>query len=142
MNNSTILAFDYGTKKVGMAIGQTITHSANALATLKNKQGQPDWQLIQQQIEEWKPKQLVVGLPLREDGAETHSSELARIFIKQLAKKFNLPVTGVNEYLTSHDANARLQTTVRRYKKHIKTSDTLDAMAAQIILETWLAEQQ
>ncbi len=133
--SQTILALDYGTKKIGLAVGETLTGGARPLLTLFNRQGQADWPKLAQIIAEWQPDVLLVGLPLREDGAETASSQRARHFMAQLQQRFPLPVQGVNEYLSSHAAAERLEI----YGKK-KRQPSLDAVAAQIILETWLGQ--
>jgi len=123
-----ILAFDYGHKKIGVAIGQRITSTANPLQIIHAKNHKPDWQTIERLIKEWQPEQLVVGLPLHADGSASNSTQAAQKFMRQLQGRFNLPVHAVDETLSSHAATERLG------------SDTeLDAVAAQIILETWFA---
>lgn len=126
----TVLGFDYGTKKIGVAVGQTLTASANPLqnvAALKNK---PDWEQIGRLIQEWQPDALVVGLPVRSDGSASHTTQAAQRFMRQLEGRYRLPVYAVNEYLSSYAAARR------------DSGAPLDAVAAQIILETWLSENE
>lgn len=136
----TLLAFDFGHRRIGVAVGQTLTGSANAL-TVVAVAAKPDWQTISGIIKEWKPVALVVGLPLAEDGGETDISTDARRFGRQLEGRFGIPVCFEDERLTSFSAeqrfiSARVQGGMRRKEAALK-----DAMAAQIILESWLRSQ-
>ena len=133
----TLLAFDFGHRRIGVAVGQTLTGSANALAVVAvaNK---PDWQAISLIIKEWKPVAVVVGLPLAADGGETGLSKDSRRFGRQLEGRFGVRVIYEDERLTSFSAeqrfvDARGQGSMRRKDAALK-----DAMAAQIILESWL----
>ena len=133
----TLLAFDFGHRRIGVAVGQTLTGSANALAVIPVA-AKPDWQAITLVMTEWKPVAVVVGLPLAADGGETDMSKDARRFGRQLEGRYAIPVFYEDERLTSFSAeqrfvNAREQGGMRR-----KDSALKDAMAAQIILESWL----
>jgi putative Holliday junction resolvase len=133
----TLLAFDFGHRRIGVAVGQTLTGSANALAVV-SVTTKPDWQTITDIIHEWKPVALVVGLPLAADGGETEMSEDARRFGRKLEGRYGIRVVFEDERLTSFSAeqrfvNARAQGGMRRKDAALK-----DAMAAQIILESWL----
>ena len=132
----TLLAFDFGHRRIGVAVGQTLTGSANALAVV-SVTTKPDWQTITGIIDEWKPVALVVGLPLAADGGETGLSEDARRFGRQLEGRYGIRVEFEDERLTSFSAeqrfvDARTQGGMRRKDAALK-----DAMAAQIILESW-----
>ena len=134
----TLLAFDFGHRRIGVAVGQTLTGSASALAVVSTAD-KPDWQTITGIINEWKPVVLVVGLPLAGDGGETDMSEDARRFGRQLEDRYGIRVEYEDERLTSFSAEqrfvaARTQGSMRRKDAVLK-----DAMAAQIILENWLA---
>jgi len=133
----TLLAFDFGHRRIGVAIGQTLTGSVNVLAVVPvaNK---PDWQAIGVIVAEWKPVAIVVGLPLAADGGETEISKDARRFGRQLEGRYEIPVFYEDERLTSFSAeqrfvDARVSGRMRRKEAALK-----DAMAAQIILESWL----
>jgi len=127
----TVMGFDFGYKKIGVALGQSLTATASPLVIVPCRNSQPDWPSLTGLIEQWRPHRLVVGLPLGQDGQDTHLSLAARRFINQLQTRFTLPVEGVNEYLSSHAAAARLG----------GHRAPLDAVAAQIIVETWLAQR-
>lgn len=132
MGASTLLAFDFGLKRIGVAVGQTQTRSANPLKTLAIKREHPDWQAIAELIETWAPDALVVGLPLNMDGTEQEMTLRAKRFGRQLEGRFQLPVHLVDERLSTREAKDRLQDQGR-------TADSADAVAAQVILEGWFS---
>jgi len=136
----TLLAFDFGHRRIGVAVGQTLTGSANAL-TVVAVASKPDWQTISGIINEWKPVALVVGLPLAEDGGETDLSKDARRFGRQLEGRFGVPVCFEDERLTSFSAEQRFVSARARGSMRRKEAALKDAMAAQIILENWLRTQ-
>ena len=131
----TLLGFDYGSRKIGVAVGQTVTGTANALETLLPVRHGPDWERIRQLIEEWKPEALVVGLPLDLDDAETDATQPALRFSRQLEGRFRLKVHLADERFTSFEARDRLG-------HKVKSIERYDAEAAKLILETWLNEQR
>jgi len=125
----TALGFDYGARRIGVAVGQSLTRTAQALVTLPVRNGQVDWPAITKIIEEWRPQQLVVGMPGTDDGqAHVNAEPIAR-FARRLHGRFHLPVAFVDERLSSYAAAEDPET--RRVG--------LDAVAARLILETWLA---
>lgn len=123
-----VLAFDFGTKHIGVAVGQTITCTATAVTTLGAKRGQPQWSDVDKLLEQWQPSHLLVGLPLNMDGSESDMSGRARGFARHLQEHTALEVSLVDERLTSYEA---------------KTVDAGDshAIAAMLIAQTWLNEQ-
>ena len=128
----TFLAFDFGLKRIGVAVGQTQTSSANPLDTVAVKQAHPDWDAIAALIKTWSPDALVVGLPLNMDGTEQDMTRQARRFGRQLEGRFRLPVHLVDERLTTREAKDRLHAEGR-------VTQEADPVAAQIILEDWLS---
>ena len=131
----TLLAFDYGTKNIGVATGQTITSSANSLTPLKAKDGIPDWNQIQKLIQEWKPDLVLVGLPLNMDDSESELSARARKFANRLNGRFYVKTEMVDERLTSFEAKGEMMSRggSRDYK-----NNPVDSIAARLILEGWL----
>ena len=131
----TLLAFDYGTKNIGVATGQTITSSANSLPSLKAKDGIPDWSQIEKLISEWKPDLVLVGLPLNMDDTESELSARARKFANRLNGRFNVKTEMVDERLTSFEAKGEVMSRggSRDYK-----NNPVDSIAARLILEGWL----
>jgi len=135
--SGTVIAFDFGLRRIGVAVGQTLTGSANVL-TVVPVAGKPDWQAIAAIVDEWKPAALVVGLPLAEDGGETGMSEAARKFGRQLEGRFAVPVLFEDERLTSFSADQRFVEARAKSGMRKKDAALKDAIAAQIILESWL----
>ncbi|MGB5606686.1 MAG: Holliday junction resolvase RuvX, partial [Gammaproteobacteria bacterium] len=129
----TLLGFDFGLQRVGIAVGQIISGTASALCTLTARNGKPDWESITGLIENWRPDALVVGLPLHADGSDSSMTTAARAFVQQLEERYHLPVYTMDERLSSHAAAALVRTEKAAKKKGI------DAIAAGIILENWLA---
>ena len=138
MNDSPqrLMAFDFGMKRMGVAIGQVITHSATPLETLPMKDGVPAWENISRLIQRWKPDALIVGIPLNMDGTDQPITHTAREFAIQLAEKTNLPVHPMDERLTTKAAREQLFLD-GGYKA--LQSGQVDAYAAKLILENWFA---
>lgn len=129
-----LLGFDYGTHKIGVAVGQALTRTATPLETLGMVRQKPDWERIGRLLEEWRPEALVVGHPFEMTGREANNAEGAKRFARQLAGRFHLPVHMADERLTSREAWTRLGTTAARDPTRV------DAFAAKLILETWFDE--
>lgn len=132
-----ILAFDFGLKRIGVAVGQTVTQSASPLKILPAKEGKPDWQQVAQLIDEWQPDCLVVGIPLTMTGDDTHATEPAKRFGGRLYGRFHLPVYGVDERLTSRAAHDSLEEKPWLNRKH---HQAIDDLAAKSILDTWMSQ--
>jgi len=131
----TLLAFDYGEKHIGVAVGQTLTGTANPLETIRVSGSRPDWSAITRVVETWQPHALVVGLPLNMDGSEQTVTRHARRFGNQLTGRYRLPVHLVDERLTTREARNRLAEAGR-------AGEDDHPVAAQIILESWLADRK
>lgn len=134
-----VLAFDYGTRRIGVAVGNRLS-GARPLATVAHGGAAPPWQDIDRLVREWRPTALVVGLPLGLDGGEQATSRAARAFADTLRARFSLPVHLVDERHTSQEADRRFATRRAAGTARRKDAATLDAIAAQVILESWLAE--
>jgi putative Holliday junction resolvase len=133
----TLLAFDYGHRRIGVAVGQTITGTATAIAVVPVS-NQPDWQAITVIMNEWNPVAVVVGLPLAADGGDTEMSKSVRRFGRQLEGLYGTPVFYEDERLTSFSAEQRFIDSRGHGDMRRKDAALKDAMAAQIILESWL----
>ena len=133
----TVMGFDFGMKNIGVAIGQSLTKTATPEATLKAKDGIPNWEEIQKLIKEWQPAALVVGLPLNMDGSISESSQRAKKFANRLQDKSNLPTHIFNEQLSTHEAKELAETSASIYgwERH-----SIDSIAAALILKNWLDE--
>ncbi len=131
---ATLLGFDYGTRKIGIAVGQRVTGTATPLTTLRQVKGKPDWAAIGRLVDEWQPDALVVGLPFEMDDSPAEVHDLALRFARQLEGRFHLPVHLADERLTSREAWSRLG------GRAMDDLGSVDAMAAKLILETWLTQ--
>jgi len=132
-----LLAFDYGTKRIGVAIGQTITKTARPLETIAVKEGTPNWAAVAKLVKKWMPEALVVGIPLNMDGSEQPISKHARTFAHALGERFQLPVYEMDERLTTKAAREQLFTE-GGYKA--LQGGQVDQVAAQLILQNWFEE--
>jgi len=132
-----LLGFDYGTKQIGVAVGQAITGQARELCVLKAQNGVPDWSQIERLVKEWQPDAMVVGLPLNMDGTPSEMSERAAKFARRLHGRFNLPVHTHDERLTTFEAKGHRLAQGQRdgYRQR-----PVDALAAALLLEGWLTE--
>ncbi|MCK5896765.1 MAG: Holliday junction resolvase RuvX [Cocleimonas sp.] len=139
---STVLCFDFGLVRTGVAIGNTITTTAMPECTLHSKNNQPDWNAITHIINEWKPTQLVVGLPTDLEGSDTDASKPVRRFCNQLMGRYHLPVAQENEQYSSIEAAQRLKETRQRGRKKKVTKEDVDKMAAVIILERYFKNNE
>jgi putative Holliday junction resolvase len=128
----TTLAFDFGIRRIGVAVGEPALRQAHALAAISATSNQARFAAIQRLIEEWRPQQLVVGLPLAADGSEQEFSSRCRRFANQLHGRFGLPVALADERLTSAMAESDLRAAGLGWQKR---KDKLDALAAQHILQ-------
>ena len=137
MQNQTVLSFDFGTKSIGVAVGQTLTGSASPLQAFKAQDGIPKWQEIESVLNEWQPDYLVVGLPLNMDGTEQELTARARKFANRLHGRFGVKVELCDERLTTTDAKARLFE-AGGYKNLQKSK--IDSMSACVILESWFEQ--
>jgi putative Holliday junction resolvase len=138
VTGEVVLAFDYGSRRIGVAVGQTTTRTASPAGVIPVAAG-PDWAAIERCVREWAPTRLVVGLPYNMDGTETLLTGTCRAFGNELSRRFGRPVDFVDERLTSAAAQADLRD-VRRSgarTRRVRRED-VDANAARLILETWL----
>ena len=136
MKTKLIMAFDYGTKKIGVAIGQLVTGTATPLTIIRVENGIPDWSDLEELIKEWQPVQLVVGLPLNMDDSHSNMSRRALQFSSELHKKFGITVSNIDERLSTFEA--------RQIFKNDRSKDgqkELDDKVAALILESWLRDR-
>lgn len=132
----TVLAFDFGLARIGVATGELETGQASPLATLAEESNNARFQAIAALIDEWRPTVLVVGIPVSLDGQVHALTARCERFANQLHGRFNLPVERVDERLTSLEAEERLREAGQRRWQDRKAS--VDAVAAQIILQSFL----
>ncbi|HLS82179.1 MAG TPA: Holliday junction resolvase RuvX [Steroidobacter sp.] len=133
-----ILAFDYGSRRIGVASGETLTRTARALTTLQRTTGVP-WDAIDALVREYQPLRLVVGLPLNMDGTPTALTDDCRAFAAQLKARYARPTVLVDERLSSREAEAALRQARALGLKRRRTAHAdVDKVAARIVLERWL----
>ena len=120
------MGFDFGTSKIGIAVGQKITASASPISVVKAKDGKPNWSQLDKVIGEWQPRLFVVGLPLNMDDSENVMTKAAVRFAKRLNGRYGIPFEMVDERLSTFEAKQ-------------DTLEDIDATSASLILETWLS---
>jgi len=131
-----VLGFDYGTERIGVAVGQTLTGTASPLTTLDAHGRHPDWTAIDRLVEEWRPAALIIGIPRNMDGSDSEMTARASRFLRQLRARHRLPTYGVDERLTTFDAEQRL---AEAGLPRDRFRGEIDRVAAQLILETWFS---
>ena len=136
--NRRLLAFDFGTRRIGVASGQEMLGTGQPLAMLPARDGIPDWQQIEALLAEWQPDIVLVGLPLNMDDTENDMCARARKFGKRLHGRYHVTVEMVDERLTSYEAKGEVMAGggSRDFGRH-----SVDDRAAVLILETWCREQ-
>jgi putative holliday junction resolvase len=139
MPDPVYLGFDFGYKRIGVAVGQKLTATATPLSTLKAEAGVPRWELIAALIAKWQPAALIAGLPTRADGGNLYVTKPAKRFANALKNQFELPVFLVDERLSTVEARAQLF--AEGGFKKLKKAE-VDSMAACVILEQWLQDTE
>jgi putative Holliday junction resolvase len=140
-SNSIILGFDFGTKYIGVAVGQTITHLATPITSLRAVNGVPDWAMVSRLVESWKPDLLLVGIPLHMDGTEQAMTTYARDFSLILKQKTGLPIVEVDERLSTWEAKQRVSAQKKYKNPRSKVAlNDINATSAAILVEQWLLE--
>jgi putative holliday junction resolvase len=135
-----LLGFDVGTKVVGVAVGNRLTGTARALAALPVRDGTPDWQSLDNLRREWLPDELVVGLPLDNDGKEQPMTRTARRFAQQLTERYGIAVAFADERMSSQEAARRFAAGRAAGTRKRSDAKSIDAEAAAVILESYLLQ--
>jgi len=130
----SVLAFDFGEKRIGVAVGETMLKAAHALTTITAEANETRFAEIGKCIDEWKPSLLIVGLPKYMDSTEHHLTRLSKKFAQRLEGRFNLPVIMIDERLSSTEAAQQLSNA--GVKAH-QQKTMVDAVAAQVILQSY-----
>ena len=151
----TLLGFDHGGARIGVAVGEELTRAARPLCTLRAQAGEPDWAELKRLLHEWRPDLLIVGIPRHADGSASKSTTAALAFCEQLRTHTGQAVLTVDERLSSREAEQRLtgqsdlsssstprKTTRRKATRQTarQIQDRIDQAAAAVILETWLQQ--
>lgn len=126
-----VLAFDFGTKRIGVAYGQSLTGTAQALGVIPARDGIPDWRELETLVVQWQPDAFVVGLPYNMDDSESELLIRARKFGQRLEGKLHKPCYGIDERLSSFEARGELL--------RGESTGAVDSLAARLILEAWFA---
>ena len=135
--SGTLLAFDFGTRSIGVAIGQRITGTARPLAAIKAQDGTPDWNIIGRLLKEWQPESVIVGLPLNMDGTEQPLTARARNFANKIHGRFGVAITLHDERLSTVEARAGL---CERGGFRALDKGSVDSASAVVILESFFEQ--
>tara|TARA_B100001769_G_scaffold81574_1_gene61914 strand:+ start:1418 stop:1843 length:426 start_codon:yes stop_codon:yes gene_type:complete len=136
MNNSfpkVVMAFDFGLKHIGIAIGQEITRTASTFYSINATEGHPDWTELDKIITEWKPNLFVVGDPFNMDGTRSKIQDLSDNFSSALNKRYDINIEKTDERLSSREAKERLE----NLQIGTRDSSNKHSISAQVILEDW-----
>ncbi|MGB4247323.1 MAG: Holliday junction resolvase RuvX [Pseudohongiellaceae bacterium] len=128
----SVMGFDFGTKRIGVAFGQTLTGTASALSPVTARDGIPDWQMLDKLIAEWQPDAFLVGLPYNMDDTESELLVRARKFGNRLNGRYAKPCYGMDERLSTFEA--------RGQRMRGESDAQLDSLSAQLVLEAWFNE--
>ena len=134
---ATLICFDFGARRIGVAVGQTLTGTATALEIVAARNGRPDWERISAIIEQWQPNALVVGDPLNMDGSAQALGRQADRFARRLRGRYGLPVLRAEERLSTFEAR-NLAGTANGANR---SEEAIDHLAARVILEGWLQQR-
>ena len=126
--NSIVMSFDFGMKRIGVAVGQKVTQTASGLGVVQAFDGIPKWDYLDKIVLDWQPERFIVGLPINMDGSNSEMSKKAQKFSRRISSRYNTRSEMFDERLTSFEA-----------RKHDGKTH-IDAIAAKIILESWLRE--
>ncbi len=137
--SNILLGFDFGMKRIGVAVGQTVTKTARPLETLKAKLGLPQWDRLNKIVQKWQPDAFVVGIPLNMDGTEQPLTANAKHFAQMLETRYQIPVYEMDERLSTKDARERI---FNEGGFKALQDGQVDSVAAQLILQNWLIQQK
>jgi putative Holliday junction resolvase len=136
----TLFGIDYGTRKIGVAVGQNITSTAMGIAVIAVRNGEVDWNELDKLVQRWKPGAFVVGMPYNMDGSESEMIVQARKFARKLTERYQRPCHPVDERLSTRAAREITRNNAEMIGKRYDDKTKVDAMAAQLLLESWFAQ--
>ena len=138
---SDYIAFDYGTRRIGVAVGNELLQTARPLGVVLNHNGTPEWNAIKSHLQQWQPAGLIIGLPLNEAGEEQALCNHVRGFARQLAKRFSLPVHLSDERYSSLAAQEEIRKMRQSGQRPRRSKHAdIDGVAAALILEQWFSQ--
>ena len=140
--DGTVLGFDAGQRRIGVAVGSAFGAGARPVAVVDVHGGGPDWRQVERLVREWRPDGLVVGDPMTLDGGDQPIRRFAQGFARELAARFRLPVVMVDERNSSQEAARRFAAERAEGRRKRRDAELLDAVAAAVIVERWLAAPQ
>jgi putative Holliday junction resolvase len=135
------IAFDFGEKRIGVAVGDTSIGLATPLEVVANHHGRPDWDKISQLVEQWQPAGFVVGLPISEDGQTQRALPLSNAFSNHLKKRYARPVFRCDERFSSIEASRVIAENRKRGQRRKSKREDTDKVAAAVILELWFCQR-
>ena len=138
---TTYLGFDFGLRRIGVAVGQSITGSASPVTVVTARDGRPDWTTVDAVVAEWQPDALVVGVPVLLDGTEQAVTHAARRFARRLRARYRLSVHEADERLSSAAAEGLIADARESGGRRRTRKGDVDRIAATLILERWLADR-
>ena len=136
-----LFGIDYGTRKIGVAVGQTVTRTAMGIAVVAVRNGEPDWKEIDSLVQRWKPGAFVVGLPYNMDGTESDMTQKARRFAQTLSARYDRHCHFIDERLSTRAAREISRNNAEMIGKRYNDRSKVDEMAAQLLLESWFETQ-
>ena len=137
--DGTVLGFDVGMRRIGVAVGNALTGNASAVAVVDVHAAGPDWAHVDRLLREWRPDGLVVGDPMSLDGGDQPIRKFAQAFARELRERTRLPVVMVDERNSSQEAASRFAAQRAEGSRKRRDAELLDAVAAAVIVERWLA---
>jgi len=137
--DGTVLGFDAGQRRIGVAVGSAFGAGARPVAVVDVHGGGPDWRQVERLVREWRPDGLVVGDPMTLDGGDQPIRRFAQGFARELAARFRLPVVMVDERNSSQEAARRFAAERAEGRRKRRDAELLDAVAAAVIVERWLS---
>lgn len=137
--DGTVLGFDAGQRRIGVAVGSAFGAGARPVAVVDVHGSGPDWRQVERLVREWRPDGLVVGDPMTLDGGDQPIRRFAQGFARELAARFRLPVVMVDERNSSQEAARRFAAERAEGRRKRRDAELLDAVAAAVIVERWLS---
>ncbi|HEY0963190.1 MAG TPA: Holliday junction resolvase RuvX [Pseudomonadales bacterium] len=140
MNSAlTFFGIDFGTRKIGVAVGQTLTRTAMGIAVVPVHANVVDWDMLDKLVQQWKPGAFVIGMPFSMDGTDNDMTARARNFAKLLAERYGKPIHEIDERLSTRAAREISRDNAELIGKRYNDKTKVDALAAQLMLESWFA---
>ncbi len=137
--HQSYFGIDYGTRKIGVAVGQTLTHTAMGIAVVPVRNGEVEWKELDSLVARWKPDAFVVGMPYNMDGTESDMTAAAQKFARRISERYKKPWHPMDERLSTRAAREITRDNAEMIGKKYNDKTKVDAMVAQLLLESWFA---